>query len=62
MPLRSPYGALLFVLLGMLLPGMMPPALWSAARAEDIEFYERHIRPILVEHCYSCHSADAEEP
>lgn len=27
---------------------------------EQIEFFESRIRPVLVEHCYSCHSADAK--
>ena len=26
---------------------------------EDVEFFETHIRPVLVEKCYGCHSADA---
>ena len=26
----------------------------------DLEFFERKIRPVLVEHCYRCHSAEAE--
>ena len=32
-----------------------------SANAADkgIEFFERQIRPILVEHCYSCHSSQA---
>ena len=29
--------------------------------AEHAEFFESKIRPILVEHCYQCHSSDAEE-
>lgn len=42
----------------------------SVARADDtaakpsveqIEFFEKKIRPVLVEHCYKCHSADAKE-
>ena len=28
---------------------------------EKLAFFESHIRPVLVEHCYSCHSADAKE-
>lgn len=28
---------------------------------EDFTFFETKIRPILVEHCYKCHSADAEK-
>ncbi|MHC4878954.1 MAG: PSD1 and planctomycete cytochrome C domain-containing protein [Planctomycetota bacterium] len=31
------------------------------ADAAGLEFFERKIRPVLVEHCYECHSADAEE-
>jgi hypothetical protein len=31
------------------------------APAADVEFFERHIRPAMVEHCYGCHSASAEE-
>jgi hypothetical protein len=28
-------------------------------RADDAEFFEKRVRPILVEQCYSCHSASA---
>jgi hypothetical protein len=33
----------------------------SAASDEGIEFFEKRIRPVLVEHCYGCHAADAEQ-
>src|SRR5437899_3854971 len=36
----------------------------SAARGPaqpPAEFFERKIRPVLAEHCYKCHSADAEK-
>ena len=26
-----------------------------------LEFFEKRIRPVLIEHCYQCHSNDAEE-
>lgn len=29
--------------------------------AEQIEFFEKQVRPLLSEHCYSCHSADARK-
>lgn len=29
---------------------------FSSLQAEDFEFYEKKIRPVLVEHCYRCHS------
>ncbi len=28
--------------------------------ATKVEYFERHIRPVLVEHCYSCHSSEAK--
>jgi hypothetical protein len=28
--------------------------------AEGVEFFETHIRPVLVEKCYECHSADSK--
>ena len=29
--------------------------------AAGLEFFESRIRPVLVEHCYQCHSADAKK-
>ncbi len=31
-----------------------------AATPEGVEFFEKRIRPLLVQHCYACHSAKAE--
>ena len=31
------------------------------AGAEQIEFFEKRVRPVFAEHCYKCHSADAEK-
>jgi hypothetical protein len=28
---------------------------------EDVEFFEKNVRPVLVEKCYSCHSATAKK-
>ena len=28
---------------------------------ERLDFFEKRIRPLLIEHCYSCHSADSTE-
>ena len=35
-----------------------------AAHADDagVAFFESRVRPILVEQCYSCHSAKAKKP
>lgn len=30
------------------------------ASKQDIEFFEKDVRPLLVKHCYQCHSADAK--
>src|SRR5437764_14054844 len=27
---------------------------------DGIDFFEKKIRPVLVEHCYKCHSAEAQ--
>ncbi len=29
----------------------------AAPSAADLEFFEQRVRPVLVEHCYSCHDA-----
>ncbi len=29
---------------------------------EQLEFFERKVRPVLVEHCFECHSAKATKP
>ena len=32
-----------------------------ANNSEGIEYFETHIRPLFIEHCYECHSAGAKE-
>ncbi len=41
---------------------VMAPAQSSAADLDpkEADFFEKKIRPVLTEHCYSCHSAEAE--
>lgn len=51
--------ALLIVALPFLLP--MAPVMAADASPEGIRFFETKIRPVLVEHCYECHSAKAVE-
>ncbi|MEI7822700.1 MAG: PSD1 and planctomycete cytochrome C domain-containing protein [Verrucomicrobiota bacterium] len=38
-----------------------PPAGISSRAGEDTAFFESKIRPILVERCYECHSADKKQ-
>ena len=33
----------------------------AAAAPGEVEFFEQKIRPVLVKHCYECHSAEADE-
>ena len=33
----------------------------AGLRADGVEFFEARIRPVLVERCYKCHSAEAEK-
>lgn len=33
----------------------------QAPSAQGIDFFEKHVRPILVDHCYKCHSATSEK-
>lgn len=42
---------------------LLPDAVGAAegSSAEQIEFFENKIRPVLVEHCYECHSGQAEK-
>src|SRR5215208_332274 len=41
---------------------LMPPLTAPAAPpAPGVEHFEKKVRPVLVEHCYSCHSAQAKK-
>src|SRR5262249_54996602 len=51
--MNSPVLALL--LSASLAPAAEPPD------AQGIEFFEKRIRPVLVQHCYQCHAADAKK-
>ncbi len=33
----------------------------AAPSAEQLEFFESKVRPLLIEHCYECHSVDAKK-
>ncbi|HET6878755.1 MAG TPA: DUF1549 domain-containing protein, partial [Pirellulales bacterium] len=43
------------LLLVALSPLALPCHVARAAMPEDIEFFEKRVRPILVEHCFECH-------
>ena len=48
----------------VLLLALLPTAADGSAQvgSEDAEFFEKKIRPVLAEHCYKCHSAEAKKP
>lgn len=45
------------------LPLVFTPLTGSALRADDagLEFFEKKIRPVLVQHCYECHATGAKK-
>src|SRR4051812_7642667 len=43
----------LFLLAVGLVAGFSPPSV--AAPPQDVEFFEKKVRPVLAGHCYSCH-------
>ncbi|SVD51342.1 uncharacterized protein METZ01_LOCUS404196, partial [marine metagenome] len=48
---------------GFLLVACLATALsaWAEDTAEDLAFFEKKIRPVLVNNCYECHSAKAKK-
>src|SRR5262245_29380045 len=48
------FFAFLFVL-------SLPTAGRAQPAPDAFAFFERKIRPVLVEHCYACHSVDAQK-
>ena len=44
-----------------MIPALLVPAILATSdlRPEETEFFETHIRPVLVDHCYGCHSKEA---
>ncbi|PYK96225.1 MAG: hypothetical protein DME19_20410 [Verrucomicrobia bacterium] len=45
----------------LLLPNNAATASAAGPDQAGIEFFEQKIRPVLVEHCYKCHSKDSEK-
>ena len=39
--------------------GLLAASQGTAADPAGVEFFEQRIRPVLIEHCYGCHSAKA---
>jgi hypothetical protein len=47
----------------LVLPGglFLSQTAFAFQDAAEIKFFEEKVRPLLIAHCYECHSADAEE-
>ncbi len=43
------------------IPAITLGAFADAPTSDQVEFFEKRIRPLLVEHCYDCHSAGAKK-
>ena len=56
---RSRFTGVLFLLL-LVLGAAVPSAGSEPAAARDLAFFESKIRPLLVKHCYACHSSQAD--
>jgi hypothetical protein len=52
-------GAVLLVLLVIGKAYCAAPTMTSRPSKEGLDFFEKHIRPVLVHNCYECHSGDA---
>jgi hypothetical protein len=57
----TPGGWWLFCAAAFVLPCTAFAEETAKPAAEHLEFFEKKIRPVLVEHCYECHSAKSEK-
>ena len=55
---RRPFGLLLLLLTPPTAHAAAPPAQLSP---EGAAIFEKQVRPVLVQHCYRCHSASAKK-
>lgn len=51
-------GLTLFLVSGYIL---CSPTFGAEPTKDQLDFFEKKIRPVLVKHCYECHSADSKE-
>ena len=51
---------IVFCLASLILCGISSPTNFAADEHAGIEFFEKKIRPVLVQHCYECHAVDSK--
>jgi len=59
---RCAWAACLIVCLPASARAAEPPASKPASDPDGVAFFEKHIRPLLFEHCYKCHSSQEKKP
>ena len=50
-----------FLLQYVCVPWMFMQCCMAVSADEQYEFVEKRIRPLLIEHCYSCHGGQSQE-
>src|SRR5262245_54731436 len=58
---RSMRDSQIIILAVAVLAVVDPAAIAQSADADSLDFFEKKVRPVLVEHCYACHSAKAKK-
>ncbi len=58
-PSRNRVTLTLLLIVGIGLPGNVVQG--EEPTPEQIQFFETHVRPVFVEHCYECHSVQAKK-
>ncbi len=61
MPYRHAIQFCIFVAIAVMIHGLAGRAAGEEFSAEGIEFFEKRVRPVLIEHCHKCHSAESEK-
>jgi len=56
---RTPNGKLWSVLSSVVMALLSVPSEGATGDATGVDFFEKKVRPVLIERCYSCHSVEA---
>ncbi|MBE2286318.1 MAG: PSD1 domain-containing protein [Prosthecobacter sp.] len=59
--MKAPTLAFLFVSPVLLMAADVSESAHAGIAPDQLQFFEKNIRPVLVEHCYKCHSAESDK-
>jgi len=59
--MNTPRFLLTFLSIGGMLYAAEPPSGQAEIPADQVAFFEKNIRPVLVQSCYKCHSEEAQK-